>query len=468
MADVKTPIADFVYKYAEKQTARFHMPGHKGVPVLGTEPFDITEIAGADQLYAPDGVIAESEEIASALFGTAHTFYSTEGSTLAIKAMLSLIATRANKERVTVLAARNVHKAFVYAAATLDLDVKWLYPSENTHLCACPVTKEAVSQALSESESEISAVYLTSPDYLGNLADVKGIAEVCRERTIPLLVDNAHGAYLAFHTESLHPIHLGATMTADSAHKTLPVLTGGAYLQIAKDADEYFVNNARSAFAFFASTSPSYLTLASLDLANRYLADGYGEKYAACLTELDKLCQRLEAMGISCYRGEPLKVTVNAHSLGATGRELALYLAERGVEVEFYDRELLVLMATPQNSAADFVRLEGALASFVETREILSETSSETSREKSSETLREDFPNPPAIPSLPLALSIRRALLSPVETVSLEDAEGRIAASPTVSCPPAIPIVISGEVITKKAVAALRYYGFDRVSVIMK
>ena len=257
-------------------------------------------------------------------------------------------------------------------------------------------------------------------------------------------------------------------MSADSAHKTLPVLTGGAYLQIAKDADEYFVNNARSALAYFASTSPSYLTLASLDLANRYLADGYGEKYAACLTELDKLCQRLTAMGIPYHRGEPLKVTVNAHSLGATGRELALYLAERGVEVEFYDRELLVLMATPQNSAADFVRLEGALASFVETREISSETSSETSREKSSETLREDFPNPPAIPSLPLALSIRRALLSPAETVSLEDAEGRIAASPTVSCPPAIPIVISGEVITKKAVAALRYYGFDRVSVIMK
>lgn len=452
MADLVTPIADFVFRYAEKQNARFHMPGHKGVPFLGIEPFDITEIAGADVLYAADGMINESENTASKLFGTAHSFYSTEGSTLAIKAMLSLIATRSGKERPTVLCARNVHKAFVYAAAFLDLDVKWLFPKENTHLCACQVTKDDVKLALSESESEISAVYLTSPDYLGNLADVRGIAEVCRERNIPLLVDNAHGAYLAFHTENLHPIHLGATMTADSAHKTLPVLTGGAYLHIAKDADPYFVKNARSALASFASTSPSYLTLASLDLANRYLAEGYGAKYAACLEHITAFLSHLDEMGIVYHRGEPLKITIDARSLFATGIALAEHLRENGVEAEFYDHDYLVLMATPENNKVDFVRLERALASFSQKEE--------NTRARSDKT--------PASFSPVRVMSIRRALLSPAETVAVEHAEGRIAASPTVSCPPAIPIVVSGEVITKEAIAALRYYGFDRVSVIMK
>ena len=450
MADVKTPIADFVYKYAEKETARFHMPGHKGVPFLGIEPFDITEITGADVLYAAEGLIAESENNASRLFGTAHSFYSTEGSTLAIKAMLSLVATYSGKERPIVLAARNVHKAFVYAAAFLDLDVEWLYPSENTHLCACPVTKEAVKQALSESESEISAVYLTSPDYLGNLADVKGIAEVCREYRVPLLVDNAHGAYLNFHTENWHPIALGATMTADSAHKTLPVLTGGAYLHIAKDADLYFVQNARAALASFASTSPSYLTLASLDLANRYLSDNYRENYTRCLARIEAFLRVLDRAGIAYRHGEPLKVTLVLRSMGVTGDALAAYLHRNGIEVEFYDSEYLVLMITPENSEDDFVRLESALLSFPFSKADTDDRS----------------PFPSFSFSLPRAMTVRRALLSPSETVAIEDAEGRIAASPTLSCPPAIPIAVSGEVITKEAVALFQKYGIETVSVV--
>lgn len=450
MAELKTPIADFVFHYAQKQTARFHMPGHKGVPFLGVEPFDITEIAGADILYAADGMIDESENTASRLFGTAHSFYSTEGSTLAIKAMLSLVATRSGKERPTVLAARNVHKAFVYAAAFLDLDVKWLFPKDIPHLCACPVTKEDVKVALSESENEISAVYLTSPDYLGNLADVKGVAEVCYEKNIPLLVDNAHGAYLAFHGENLHPIALGATMTADSAHKTLPVLTGGAYLHIAKDADSYFVRNARAALASFASTSPSYLTLASLDLANRYLSDSYYEKHAACLDRIGALLCRFDELGISYRHGEPLKVTVDAFSMGTTGMRLAGYLSENGVEVEFFDSEYLVLMVTPENNEADFARLVRAFESFpfeqTKKREYLTEI--------------------PIFYQPIRAMTIRRALLSSAETVPVENAEGRIAAAPTVSCPPAIPIVVSGEVITKEAIALFKYYGINTVSVV--
>ena len=88
---MSTPICDFVRRYRDSAAVRLHMPGHKGKPLLGFEPWDITEIDGADELFTPHGIIAESEAQASALFG-AHTVYSTGGSTLCIQTMLHLTA----------------------------------------------------------------------------------------------------------------------------------------------------------------------------------------------------------------------------------------------------------------------------------------------------------------------------------------------------------------------------------------
>ena len=113
-----TPIADFVRSYAARGGARFHMPGHKGASFLGCEALDITEVTGADVLYAPEGIIAESEANATDLFGSSHTFYSAEGSTLCIKAMLAL-AVAGRGERPWILAARNAHKTLLSAAALL-------------------------------------------------------------------------------------------------------------------------------------------------------------------------------------------------------------------------------------------------------------------------------------------------------------------------------------------------------------
>ena len=233
---MKTPIVDFVDSYMSSHISRFHMPGHKGRDHLGFERYDITEIGGADTLYSADGIILESENNASKLFGTAHSFYSTEGASLAIKAMLALACSGCNG-RPLIFAARNSHKSFVYACALLDADVKWMYSSSTKHLCECMISAEGVRETLETSNKKPCAVYITSPDYLGNIADVMGIAEVCHSYDVPLLVDNAHGAYLKFLPESCHPIDEGADMCCDSAHKTLPVLTGGAYLHISKRAD---------------------------------------------------------------------------------------------------------------------------------------------------------------------------------------------------------------------------------------
>ena len=421
------------------------MPGHKGESILGCEELDITEISGADVLYSADGIINESECIASSLFGSKHSFYSTEGSTLAIKAMLALIKRRSKNERTTVLAARNVHKAFIYACALLDIDAEWIYPENFTHLCSCSITPSALDAAIRSASTKPDAFYVTSPDYLGNIADISALARVCHSHSIPLIVDNAHGAYLAFTSPSAHPLALGADMCCDSAHKTLPVLTGGAYLHVSKDF-EVEDSEVREAMSLFASTSPSYLTLQSLDLCNKYLSDNYAQSLADCIRRLNKIKKALNERGIITEQSEPLKLVLSRAVCGYSGNELADLLRKNAIEPEFADKDTLVLMATPSLSEEAFERLEQALDTIVP----------------------KDFDSlTPPIASRPTrAISIRDAIFANSELIDVKDAQGRICASPTVACPPAVPVVMSGELIDNAAVALMLYYGTEKISVV--
>ncbi|MBO6107253.1 MAG: amino acid decarboxylase, partial [Stomatobaculum sp.] len=361
---MNTPIYDFVTEYMNSGISRLHMPGHKGRGPLGVEARDVTEIRGADVLCEAEGIIGESEANATVLFGSGHSFYSTEGSSLAIRAMLFLALQYARTmpdPRPVVLAARNAHKAFLYACALLDCDIEWIWPEDTdlNSVCACHPTPDQITSRLRAMDRRPFAVYLTSPDYLGTLADVRGITEAVRDAKIPVLVDNAHGAYLHFLPESLHPLDLGAFMTCDSAHKTLPVLTGGAYLQVSNTAMDLLGPEIRPALSLFASTSPSYLILQSLDLCNAYLADGYRERLAGTIARADALKASLRAAGVPVLDSEPLKLVIDASGAGSTCREagstcgeaggalLAEVLRASGVEPEFADANYLVLMLTP-------------------------------------------------------------------------------------------------------------------------
>ncbi len=441
---MKTPIVDFVKKYNESDFSRLHMPGHKGKSFLGCEPFDITEIDGADVLYSAEGIIAESETNATQLFASGHTFYSAEGSSLSIKAMLALVGE--NGERPLILAARNVHKAFVYACALLDYDVEWIYSKSSEHLCSCKVSAQEVEQAIISCKKKPSAVYLTSPDYLGTVADIREIAEVCKANGIPLLVDNAHGAYLAFLSSSLHPLALGAAMCCDSAHKTFPVLTGGAYLHISSDYPQY-IDRARNKLSLFASTSPSYLILQSLDLCNAYLADGYKDKLCACIDSINRIKAYIAEKGFCCIESDPLKITVNAPLSGYTGAGLAAALREYGIEAEFADGEYLVLMLTPENAVKDFERLKTAFDNIRPKTSFIPESTA----------LKEP---------LKAVMTVREGVFASSEKVPIENAVGRICASPCVSCPPAVPIAVSGEIITKEAADLFRNYGIFETEVV--
>ena len=436
-----TPIYEFLTRYAAQDPLRMHMPGHKGRGLLGCEELDITEIAGADELYEAEGIIAQSEANATQLFGTARTYYSTEGSSQCIRAMLYLAVAASGSH--TVVAARNVHRAFVSAAALLDLEIRWLWPEESRSLCGCPISPAQLEETLHSLPEPPAAVYLTSPDYLGGMAEIPALAQVCHHHGTLLLVDNAHGAYLRFLQPSLHPLDLGADLCCDSAHKTLPVLTGGAYLHLSPTAPAQLAPLAKSALGLFGSTSPSYLTLASLDLCNRYLAEGYPQRLAEAVERLAELRERLTAAGWRVEPSDPLRVTVAAPR-GVTGQELAGQLRRQGAECEYADRDFLVLMATPENTPEELAQAAAALG---------------------------QCPGEANPPQLPLArgeraCSIRQAAFAPRETVDAAHSLGRVCGLPTVGCPPAIPIAVSGERITPEALALFAYYGIEQVEVL--
>ena len=445
---MNTPIRDFVCAYAASNAVRLHMPGHKGQGALGIEQWDITEVDGADVLYQASGIIRESEENAAALFGTARTVYSAEGSSLCIRAMLylTLLQAKSMGKQPRVAAFRNAHKVFTTAAALLDIAVEWLYPAERETLLSCTVTPQAVEQYFCSAAEKPTALYVTSPDYLGNVADIEHLAEVCHRHGVLLLVDNAHGAYLRFLPESCHPISLGADACCDSAHKTLSVLTGGAYLHIAKQAPTLWCEQAETAMSLFASTSPSYLILQSLDLANARLAGAYPQQLQVFAQEVFALKKALRRHGYMLCGDEPLKITLMPKSYGYTGTELAALLREQRLVCEFADPDFTVMMLTTDVATDELAHMEMVLCSIPMKSPILEWA--------------------PPVPKLVQRMSPHEALGTPSVSLPVEKCVGRVLAAPTVSCPPAVPVAVCGEEISEDAVRCFAYYGITECRVI--
>ena len=432
-----TPIADFIEEYIKSSPARFHMPGHKG-----EEPRDITEIDGAGDLFSKDGIVAESERAASEVFGF-RTYYSAEGSSLAIRTMVAL-ASRGKKSK-KALAGRNAHRTFISALALLDIDPVWMYPKRGESYLSCSITPRDVASALDAMDEAPCFVYITSPDYLGNVADVAGIAKVCHERGVKLLVDSAHGAYLKFLEPSRHPIDLGADMCAASAHKTLPVLTGGAYLHLSDSAASEYENTVKETMSFFASSSPSYLIMRSLDLANRYL-ETYPEVLSAFVEKVDKIKKSLKGARFSLVGDEPLKITVASKKCGYTGDALASELLKRKVIPEFHNAEFVSFMLTPSNSDEDLERLENSLLS-IEFKAPIEDSAPEFDAPK-------------------VVMTVREAFFVERETVPVSESAGRVFASFDVSCPPAVPVLLPGEEIGERGVYLLKKFGKEYVTVV--
>ncbi|MCI8603722.1 MAG: aminotransferase class V-fold PLP-dependent enzyme [Ruminiclostridium sp.] len=429
---MNTPIHDFLISYGEKNSVRCHMPGGK------SNPFDITEIEGADSLFESAGIIRESEESAAKLFGAGKTLFSCGGSTLSVQTMLALAkAYRPEKKRV--IASRYCHKSLISACVLLGLVPDWIYPEE---YLSCKIAPEAVKAKIT---SDTLCVFAQSIDYYGGESDVEGIAEACREKNVPLLTDNAHGAYLVF--TDRHPLALGADMTADSAHKTLPCLTGGAYLHINKNAPEIFIKEAKAVMSLFGSSSPSYLILDSLDMCNNFIQEER-EKAKRIFAEVKSLKSELVKLGYTLKESDLMRITVDALPYGYSGAELGEELRKNGVESEFSDDRYTVLLFSCAQRTEDFERIIEAA--------------------KGIKPLEPLIPvNPPIVRPI-AAAEPREAMFSAAEVVPLEKAEGRICADINTPCPPCVPVVMAGEIIDGEIVRALERYGVKRIRICSK
>ena len=451
------PVKKFIEMYKESKKVRLHMPGHKGA--FGYED-DITEVHGADSLYEASGIIAESEKKTAELFGAASTFYSTEGSSQVIKAMCFLAMQRwyaTHKGKPVILATRNAHKSFIYADMLLGFDIKWMYPKrEEYSLCKCKLTPEELDGYIKNNDQgSIAAVYVTSPDYLGNILDIEGLAKVAHKYDIPLLVDNAHGAYLKFLEKDIHPITLGADMCADSAHKTLPVLTGGAYLHISKNSlflkSDGFEQEVRKALLMFGSTSPSYMIMESLDEAINRIKT---EDYAKTEKRVAKLEKELTSIGYKLLNyNEPLKIVVDLRGLSISGNELSDKLRKKGIECEYADPDFLVTMWSPFNEYPQ---------DYDKFKDSMSELWNEVDESPIADLEIGDY-KLPDVKYQPYEVKFL-----PHKKVKVDDSlVGKIVADTSVSCPPAVSPIVAGEIIDKNILLILKYYGIDIIDVLV-
>ena len=437
MSNYTTPIVDYLNEYAASDMTRLHMPGHKGVAVgkckdefafvaNRKEPaptcteasevvdasvaektiekllaeigrFDITEITGADNLYDPSGIIKESEENASKIFG-AKTFYSTEGSSQANKAMLYLAkkhwenskgyanpdaaqcfcasepdcAKNSTNEIPCIIAVGSCHKSFYHAAELLNIRVIKVenhVPTPGGMACL-DTTDKLVSEILNAVESNFNpiGVFITYPDYFGNAVDLKEIKKALSELNIPLLVDGAHSAYFKFldydkYPEYKHPTDCGADLCCTSAHKTLPALTGTAYLHVNESFSDV-ISDVSHAMDLFGSTSPSYLLMASLDLFNG-LSESYKKEVRSFCEKTELLKKELTDMGFTIHPSDPLRIVVCSDER-FKGSDFASSLREHKCEVECYDEDYIIMMLTPYNTDKDLDRIRESFSSLAD------------------------------------------------------------------------------------------------------
>lgn len=225
-------------KQAKKRHISFHTPGHK------RRGFDVTELSYSDNLSSPNGCIKKAEEDIARILGAKRSFILTDGSTAGVHAML-YSAKRAGVKRVAVL--NPAHKSLYTGASLCDLEI--VHASE-THLARL---------------DKADALFVTSPDYYGKVADLERLRAYADKNGKLLIVDGAHGGHLHFDKR----LYAGAFahLWVDGVHKSLPAFTQGA---VVSACDERLATLLKEGLDIFRTTSPSYPVMASVEYAVKY------------------------------------------------------------------------------------------------------------------------------------------------------------------------------------------------------
>lgn len=458
------PYLDALQAYAEREPGRFHVPGHKGGP--GADPglagaigpaalrMDIPALTqGIDAGPEPDA-FQVAQAMAARVWGARRTWFLVNGASQGNHVACLALAHAGGR----VVVQRNVHSSTIDGLVLSGLHPSFVAPELDAELgIAHGLSPEALDGALAAEPEAVGAI-VVSPTYFGAVADVRALAEVAHARDVPLVVDEAWGAHLAFHPDlPAHALSLGADLVISSTHKIVGSLTQSAMLHLGPQAgqriDELVIDRA---VTLVESTSPSALLCASLDAARRHAEvhgrAALGETMGAlaalraavrAIPGLDVLDERLCGRpGVHGY--DPLRLAVDVRGTGSTGYELAELLhASHDVNLELFGQNVIIaLFGMGEPAAPQAERLLAALRSAVQ------RTGPSDGRPARS------FAPPP--PWGPLAMSPRAAFLGPQEVVPVEQAVGRIAAESLAAYPPGIPNVLPGERLTGPALDYIR------------
>jgi arginine decarboxylase len=444
-----TPYLDALRAYAAREPGRFHVPGHKGgagadprlLDALGEEALalDIPALTWGIDVGVEPAPFFESQRLAAEAWGARRTWFMVNGASQGNHVALLALAHRGGE----VVVQRNAHSSTIDALVLSGLRPTFVDPEldPELHIAHC-LTPEALDRALAATPGAVGAT-VVSPTYFGAVADVAALVEVAHGHGVPLVVDEAWGAHLAFHPElPAHALSLGADLVISSIHKIVGSLTQSALVHLGHGGllDEEVVDRSVTVLE---STSPNAFLYASLDSARRAAAvhgqELLSETLAAlaatreavrAIPGLDVLDERLTgAPGVFDY--DPLRLAVDVRGTGANGYELARVLREEeDVQLELAGENVIVaVFGMGEDATAAGERLVGALErSLAHTPPV-----DDPGR----------FAPPP--PWGELVMTPREAFLGPQEVVPAREAVGRVAAESLAAYPPGIPNVLPGE-----------------------
>ncbi|MDE6001327.1 MAG: aminotransferase class I/II-fold pyridoxal phosphate-dependent enzyme [Clostridia bacterium] len=417
-------------KYAKAQKL-YHMPGHKARgefrAMFPDAQFDVTELTYSDNLSCPTGVIAKAQKDIAEILGATASFITTDGSSSCVYAMLFAASKRGNK----IIVQRNSHQSVWGACRLFGLEPLIVQGEEKDGILTPPPC-ETIEKLISN-DNNIAGVLITSPDYYGTVAPLDKYAEITRAHGRLLLVDEAHGAHLAFGDRKGYA-GLYADMWVDGAHKTLPTLTQGAILSV---NGEEMVPLAEEGITLFRTTSPSYPIMASVEYGVKFLVNNprFLQNAKAAVAAF-----RREADGIiPIVRNDDwTKLLIDFKPLGISPDVAAARLEKKGVYAELSDGRFLLFYLSPVSIAADLTSLKKKLLGIINNKKV-----------------KNTYVEKPAVPMCDRSYSFQYALRKSCEWVDLEYAAGRMCAKNAGVTPPCIPVVVTGEIISAAAVKAL-------------
>lgn len=445
---MSTPLYDALIHLRGSDPLRLHMPGHKGRAgglFAAVSAIDFTELTPTGNLYTGQGPIRQAERLCARAAGARDALFFTCGSTQGIFTMLSAAVGLGG----TLILDRSCHKSVYHGMGLLDITPVYLTPAlqPGTSLPA-PLSPEDAETALA-AHPEAKALFVTSPSYYGLRADIPALAAVCRRHGAYLLVDEAHGAHFPF-VGCSSAAALGADLAVVSAHKTWPALGSSSILYVGA----HFPMDAlalKEQSACFATTSPSYPILASMDYARAQLEGDAGKAYRDTARRTEALRRRINEetpFHALCREDglflDPCRLTVDTLAGGLSGHRANTLLEARNIYMEMADERYLVAILTCADGEAEFRRLWEGLRALIP-------------------HAGQDAPEPPlSLPPLPEQReSIRTAMFGPRETVPLKDAAGRVSAQIVAPYPPGVPILAPGEEITEKHIAYLQKKSYN-------